>query len=46
MILRYHRRTIELDNVRPVKLAMGDDFALETAVKVSWQHYLDFLHGH
>ena len=47
-ILRYHHRTIALDNVRPVKLAMVDGFALhQTAVKDSWQHYLgDFLHGH
>jgi len=47
-ILRYHHRTIALDNVRLVKLAMVDGFALhQTAVKDSWQHYLgDFLHGH
>ncbi len=40
----YHHRTIALDNVRLVKLAM---VALDqTAVKDSWQHYLgDFLHG-
>ncbi len=47
-ILRFHHRTIALDNVRLVKLAMVDGFALhQTAVKDSWQHYLgDFLHGH
>ena len=46
-ILRYHHRTIALDNVRLVKLAMVDGFALDqTAVKDSWQHYLGgFLHG-
>ena len=45
-ILRYHHRTIALDNVRLVKLAMVDGFALDqTAVKDSWQHYLGgFLH--
>ena len=47
-ILRYHHRTIALDNVRLVKLAMVDGFALiQTAVRDSWQHYLGgFLHGH
>ena len=51
-ILRHHHMTIALDNVRLVKLAMYDGFALhQTAVKFvfkdSWQHYLgDFLHGH
>ena len=47
-ILRFHHRTIALDNVRLVKLATVDDFALhQTAVKDSWQHYLgSFLHGH
>jgi len=47
-ILRYHNRTIALDNVRLVKLAMVDGFALHlTAVKDSWQHNLGaFLHGH
>jgi hypothetical protein len=47
-ILRYHHRTIALDNVRLIKLAMVDGFALDrTAVKDSWQHYLGgFLHGH
>ena len=47
-ILRYHHRKIALDNVRLVKLAMVDGFALDqTAVKDSWQHYLgDFLHPH
>ena len=47
-ILRYHHKTIALDNVRLVKLAMVDGFALnQTAVKDSWQHYLGgFLHGH
>ena len=47
-ILRYRHRTIALDNVRLVKLAMVDGFALnQTAVKNSWQHYLGgFLHGH
>jgi len=47
-ILRYHHRTIALDNVRLVKLAMVDGFALDqTLVKASWHHYLDdFLHGH
>ena len=40
-ILRYHHRTIALDNVRLVKLAMVDGFALDqTAVKDNWQHYL------
>jgi len=35
-ILRYHHRTIALDNVRLVKLAMVDGFALhQTAVKDS-----------
>ena len=38
-ILRH--RTIALDNVRLVKLAMVGGFALDqTAVKDSWQHYL------
>ncbi len=47
-ILRYHHRTIALDNVRLIKLAMVDGFALDqAAVKDSWQHYLGgFLHGH
>ncbi len=47
-ILRYHHRTIVLDNVRLVKLAMVDGFALDqTAVTDSWQHYLSgFLYGH
>ncbi len=47
-ILRYHHRTIALDNVRLIKLAMVDGFMLDrTAVKDSWQHYLgEFLHGH
>jgi len=38
----------QLHNVRLVKLAMVDGFALhQTAVKDSWQHHLgDFLHGH
>ncbi|DBA87965.1 TPA: hypothetical protein ACH3X1_004950 [Trebouxia sp. C0004] len=40
-ILRYHHRTLALDNVRLVKLAMVDGFALDqTAVKDSWHHYL------
>ena len=47
-ILHYHHRTIALDNVRLIKLAMVDGFALDrTAVKDSWQHYVGgFLHGH
>ena len=47
-ILHYHHMTIALGNVRLVKLALVDGFALDhTAVKDSWQHYLgDFLHGH
>ena len=47
-ILRYHHRTIALDNVQLVKLAMVDGFALnQTAVKDTWQRYLrGFLHGH
>ncbi len=47
-ILRHHHRTIALDNVRLVKPAMVDGFALDqTAVKDSLQHCLgDFLHGH
>ena len=47
-ILRHHHRTIALDNVRLVKLAMVDGFAIgQTAVKGSWQRCLgDFLHGH
>ncbi len=47
-ILRYHHRTIALDDVRLVKLTMVDGFALhQTAVKDSWQHYLgNLLHGH
>ncbi len=40
-ILRYRHRTIVLDDVRLVKLAMIGNFALDqTAVKNSWQHYL------
>ncbi len=42
-ILRYRHRTIVLDDVRLVKLAMIGNFALDqTAVKDScnWQHYL------
>ena len=47
-ILRYHHRTIALDNMRLIKLATVDGFALDrTAVKDSWQHYLGgFLRGH
>ncbi len=47
-ILRYHHTKIALDDVRLVKLAMVDGFAVnQTAVKDSWQHYPgDFLHGH
>ena len=47
-VLRYHHRTVALDNVRLVKIAMVDGFALDqTAVEDSWQHYLGgFLHGH
>jgi len=47
-ILRYHHRTIALDNVRLVKLAVVDGFILnQTVVKDNWQHHLGvFLHGH
>ena len=47
-ILRYHHRTITLDNARLVKLAMVDGFAIgQSAVKGSWQHFLgEFLHSH
>jgi len=47
-ILHYHHRTIAIDNMRPLKLAMIDSFALnQTAVKDSWQHSLaDVLRGH
>ena len=47
-ILRYHNRTLALDSVRLVKLAMVDGFAIgQTAIKGSWQRCLgDFLHGH
>ncbi len=47
-ILRYHHKTIALENVRLGKLAMVAGFALDhTAVKGSWQHYLGaFLRGH
>ena len=43
-----HHRTIALDNICLVKLAMVDGFAIgQTAVKGSWQHCLgNFLHGH
>ena len=50
-ILRYHHRTIALDNVRLVELAiiaLWCCFAIgQTAIKGSWQRCLgDFLHGH
>ena len=47
-ILRYHHRTIALDNVRLVTLAMVDVFVIDqAAIKGRWQHYLsDFLHSH
>ena len=47
-ILRYHHRTIALDNTRLVNLAMVDGFAIgQTAVKDSWQHFLgDVLRSH
>ena len=47
-ILRYHHRTIALDNVRFVKLAMVDGFVIDqAAVKGCWQHYLgNFLHSY
>ena len=49
-ILRYHHtiRTIALDSVRLVKLAVVGGFAIgQTAVKGSWQRCIgDVLHGH
>ena len=47
-VLRYHNRTIAIDNERLVKLAMVDGFALDqTAIKDSWQRYLGgFLHSY
>ncbi len=52
-ILRYHHRTIALDNTRLVKLAMVDGFTLDTtqssqtAAKDNWQYHLGvFLHEH
>ena len=46
-ILRYHHRTIALNNARHVKLALFNGFALDqTAVKDICQHLGDFLHGH
>ena len=47
-VLRYHHRTIALDNARLVKLAMIDGFAIgHTAVKGSWQPFFgDFLLSH
>ncbi|DBA66666.1 TPA: hypothetical protein ACH3X2_000081 [Trebouxia sp. C0005] len=41
-------RTVALDNVHLVRLAMVDGCVLDqTAIKDSWQHYLgSFLHGH
>ena len=46
-ILRCHHRTIALDHVRVVKLAMVDGFALDqTAVKDSWPYLAGFVHGH
>ena len=47
-ILRYHHRTIALDTVRLVKLAMVDGFVIDqAAVTGSWQHYLGkFWHTH
>ncbi len=46
--LRYHHRTIALDSMRLIKLAMVDGFALDrTAVKDSRHRYLGgFLRGH
>ena len=47
-ILRHHHRTIALNNVQLVKLAMVGGFVTDqTAITGSWQHYLGtFLHSH
>ena len=47
-ILRYHHRTIALDNERLVEFAMVDGLAIgQSAVKGSWQHFLGyFLRSH
>ena len=46
-ILRYHHRTIALDNARLVKLAMVDGFAIGQSAIGSCQHFLgEFLLSH
>ena len=42
--LHFHRRTIALDNVRLVRLAMVDGFVIDQAAfERSWQHDLGFV---